>query len=113
MIKLPYPPTVNHYYTVARGRKILSSNGRAYKAEAQVELYRQGTQKAPEGPYSVWIQVRPPDRRKRDIDNLLKPVLDALTGYGAISDDSHVTDLRITKYEPIKGGELSVLIDLI
>jgi len=31
MIELPWPPTVNTYYTVARGRKILSKKGRAYK----------------------------------------------------------------------------------
>ena len=64
-----------------------------------------------EGPYSVWIQVRPPDRRKRDLDNLLKPVLDSLTEYEAITDDSDITDLRITKYEPVKGGKIEVLIN--
>jgi len=110
MIQLPWPPTINHYYTIARGRKILSKSGRTYKAEAMVYMYEQSVQKGLEGPYSVWIQVRPPDKRKRDIDNLCKPLLDSLTEYGMISDDSEITDLRITKYDPVKGGKVEILV---
>lgn len=110
MIKLPWPPTVNTYYTVARGRKILSKKGRAYKNEAKVYLYEQNVSKDAEGPYSICINVRPPDKRKRDIDNLLKPLLDSLVDYGAISDDSEVVDLRIQKFNPIKGGSVEILI---
>jgi len=110
MITMPYPPTVNTYYTVARNRKILSKRGRAYKKEAMVYLYEQGVPKGREGPYSISIRVRMPDKRKRDIDNLIKPLLDSLVEYGALSDDSEVIDLRIQKFNPIKGGQVEVLI---
>ncbi len=110
MIELPYPPTVNHYYTIARNRKILSKKGRAYKKAAQLLMICQGVEKGLKGPYSVWVQVRPPDLRKRDLDNILKPVLDSLTEYGVISDDSQITDLRVTKYNMVKGGQLNVLV---
>ena len=110
MITMPYPPTVNTYYTVARGRKILSRKGRAYKKEAMLCLYEQAVPKDREGPYAISIHIRPPDKRKRDIDNLIKPLLDSLVEYGAISDDSEVIDLRIQKFNPIKGGSVEVLI---
>lgn len=110
MINLPWPPTVNHYYTIDRGRKILSSKGRAFKTESLLTMLSDGVKKGLKGPYSVWIQVRPPDRRKRDLDNLLKPVLDSLTEYGVIDDDSQITDLRITRYSRIAGGRIQVLV---
>jgi len=110
MITMPYPPTVNTYYAVDRNRKILSRKGRSYKKEAMVYLYEQAVPKGGEGPYSIYIRVRPPDKRKRDIDNLIKPLLDSLVEYGAISDDSEVVDLRIQKFNPIKAGSVEVLI---
>ena len=111
MFELPYPPTINNYYAVVNGRKILSSRGRTFKSDAIIELFKQGAEKGLEGPYSIWIQVFPPDRRKRDIDNLVKPVLDSLTEFGMISDDSQVTDLRVTKYDRMKGGGIKVLVN--
>jgi crossover junction endodeoxyribonuclease RusA len=35
------------------------------------------------------MEVGRPDKRKRDIDNLLKPVLDALQMSGVIQDDHY------------------------
>ena len=110
MITLPWPPTVNNYYTVARGRKILSTKGRAYKKEAIRWLWEQTVSKGCDGVYSVMIHVRPPDNRKRDIDNLLKPLLDSLVEYGAIPDDSMIFDLRIQRFDPIKGGKVEMTV---
>ena len=63
-----------------------------------------------DAPFSVLIDAYPPDKRKRDIDNLLKPVLDALGEYGAITDDSDIKELCICKLEKRDGGELEVYI---
>ena len=110
MITLPWPPTVNTYYTVARGRKILSAKGRAYKYHAMGCLLEQNAVVGAEGAYSVMIHVRPPDMRKRDIDNLLKPLLDVLVDYGVLPDDSMVHDLRIQRFDPIKGGKVEITV---
>ena len=56
------------------------------------------------------IHVRPPDNRKRDIDNLLKPLLDSLVEYGVIPDDSMIFDLRIQRFDPVKGGEVTLTV---
>jgi len=110
VIKLPWPPTVNTYYTIARGRKILSAKGRAFKKEAAAWMYEQNVEKGREGAYSVMIHVRPPDNRKRDIDNLIKPLLDSLVEYGVLPDDSMIFDLRIQRFDPVKGGEVSLTV---
>ena len=60
--------------------------------------------------YCVTINAYPPDKRKRDLDNLIKPVLDALVDYGAIRDDSQVDDLRIQRFNNYPEGKLEILI---
>ncbi len=113
MIQLRWPPTVNHYYTVSKGkrpRKILSEEARAYKELCAWGMMEQGTPKLKGPRFCITILARPPDRRKRDLDNLLKPVLDALTEYGAITDDSKVDDLRIQRMNPVKNGSIQVSI---
>ena len=77
-IKLPWPPTVNTYYTIARGRKILSKKGRDYKKNAMPPW----TGNFLSGQVEVNIEAHPPDKRKRDLDNILKPILDLLTNNG-------------------------------
>lgn len=112
MIQLPWPPTVNHYYTVARNRKILSENGRNYKAYAVSCMMAQGVPKLREEdrPFGISIIARPPDKRRRDLDNILKPLLDSLVDYGAIPDDWMVDDIRIQRMNPCKDGQIEVRI---
>jgi crossover junction endodeoxyribonuclease RusA len=111
MIKLvlPYPPTINHYYTVARGRKIKSQRARAYLKEC-VFLLAPRKIKTIDGPVAVDIQVNPPDNRRRDIQNLQKGPLDALEAAGVYRDDSQIVDLRIWRGDNVKGGELVILV---
>ena len=110
MIDMPWPPSVNHYYTVARGRKILSKRGRDYKRTAGLEILAQKPAKH-KGRISINIHAHPPNKRKRDLDNLLKPCLDVLVETGIISDDSDINDLRIQKFPPVKAGYLKIWIE--
>ena len=104
-LELPYPPTVNNYTTVSRGRKILSEKGRAYKDEAELLLMQQVHNPVPlEGPLKVYIQVYVPDRRRRDMDNILKPILDQLGENGFYEDDSQVDDIQIQRMGIQKPG---------
>jgi len=108
VISLPYPPTVNTYYTVARGRKILSTAGRSFKKQALLSMMEQNVPKGRDGCYAVMIHMMPPDNRKRDVDNIIKPILDSLVEYGALPDDSMVHDLRIQRFDATKGGAVTV-----
>ena len=53
----------------------------------------------------------PRDKRKIDIDNRIKSVLDALQDAGVFDDDFQVDELSIVRGKPIKGGAIRVLIE--
>ena len=60
------------------------------------------------GLVAVRITAYPPDRRRRDLDNLLKSLLDALQHTGIIADDSNVIDLHIVRGAYRQGGSCEI-----
>ncbi|RMF93599.1 MAG: RusA family crossover junction endodeoxyribonuclease, partial [Planctomycetota bacterium] len=76
-LELPYPPSVNHYWRRVGARTLISRGGRAFRASVCSILAAHGIEPI-DGPLCVSIDVHPPDRRRRDIDNLQKALLDAL-----------------------------------
>jgi crossover junction endodeoxyribonuclease RusA len=96
-LTLPWPPSVNHYWRNVAGKTIISADGRAYrKAVADQVLIQRGA-KQMAGRLAVEIVAHVPDKRRRDLDNLLKSVLDSMTHAGVWLDDSQIDDLRITR----------------
>lgn len=97
-IRLPYPPSVNKYWRRFRGRMVLSKSAQAYRsAVAAAVLEQMGYRRA--APIRAGVSLRlvahPPDRRRRDLDNLLKAILDAIVKAGIIADDSQVHRLAM------------------
>ena len=71
------------------------------------EFYEGSPCRAPWKTANVQITVVPPDRRRRDKDNLLaslKAAFDGAQDAGLIADDSGLTYLPITITEPDKDG---------
>ena len=114
IIDLPYPPTVNTYWRNVGGRTLLSKAGRDYRRLAVDScLAWKVVNKTPGnapcgGPLDVEIVAYPPDRRKRDLDNLPKGVLDALQHAGMIHDDSQINRLTISRGPIRRGGWMTV-----
>ncbi|MDD5718939.1 MAG: RusA family crossover junction endodeoxyribonuclease [Candidatus Krumholzibacteria bacterium] len=104
-LELPWPPSVNRYWRSVAGRVLLSRQGRAYRA-AVIALA--GQEVAPEGRLACSIEAWPPDRRRRDLDNLPKAVIDALQHAGVMRDDELIDDLRIVRRSPVAGGRLVI-----
>jgi len=52
---------------------------------------------------AVDIEVRMPDKRRRDLDNLPKAVLDGLTHAALWHDDSQIDDLRVWRSDRMGG----------
>lgn len=108
-LQLPYPPSVNHYWRRVGARTLISRGGRAFRQAVCALLAARGVRPL-SGPLRVRINVFPPDQRRRDIDNCLKSLLDALQHGGAYRDDSQIVRLAIEKGQPIEGGRTIVRI---
>lgn len=62
------------------------------------------------GRISVALSVFPPDKRRRDIDNLAKISLDSLQKAGLFHDDSQIDYLSIERCETFENGKIMVCI---
>lgn len=62
------------------------------------------------GNLAVAMELYPPDRRRRDVDNYSKAVLDALTHARLWRDDSQVKRQTVTVRESKAGGQVVLTI---
>jgi len=110
-IFLPFPPSINTYFGIGGGRKILKSKGRKYRKECLAVMNELGLQELNlDCHFGVTITLNPPCNRKRDVDNFLKPVLDALTHASFWSDDSLVDDLRVIRGVKSNPGHIHLIV---
>lgn len=118
MYKLPYPPSVNAIYKKING-KISKRTGKrsTHALDDRVEAYRWEVIAAIgkahieiNGRLKVQIDAFMPDKRVRDIDNIAKCVLDALTHAGVWKDDGLIDDLRIIRRGIDAGGSVLVTV---
>lgn len=88
------PPSVNSMYR--GGRRYLTQRGRDLKNEIEWEIASQRKNGPMSGPVKKIVHFHFPDKRKRDIDNCAKAVLDCCTGV-LYHDDSQVSELHLYK----------------
>jgi crossover junction endodeoxyribonuclease RusA len=104
-VDLPWPPSVNRYWRTFQGRMIISADGRQYKQAVAAVCH--GLIPIT-GYVEVTIMATRPDKRKRDLDNLLKATLDACSGHLWV-DDVQIQRLTIMWAAGTeKGGKLMV-----
>lgn len=112
-LRLPYPPSINHYYVRTNKGMAIKPEGVWYRQQvgflvAIARLPRKflGNEKV-----QVTIHAFTPDRIPRDVDNILKCLLDALTDAHVWGNDKQVYDLHITKdYDIQKKGYVEVTV---
>lgn len=107
-LQLPYPPSINHAYSLVRGRPVLTQQTRAYRQRVR-GLVRAAGIPTLLGPLAVRLELSPPDERRRDCDNAQKSLLDALVQAGAFVDDSQIVWLLSIKAPPQKDGKAVVI----
>lgn len=93
-VVLPVPPNANHYYTIFRGRKILSAEARRWKAGVAGLLYGR---KPISGPVSMtlrWYRAS----KTGDLDGRIKATQDILTGV-LYEDDKQIVELHAYRSE--------------
>ena len=111
-LTLPWPPSVNHYWRRNRNGSLrISKAGLAFRW--QVAAACRSQIKGPlrlRGRIHMFIDAHPPDKRRRDLDNLLKGLCDSLQHAGAYDDDCDIDFLQIKRCGVEKGGRLRVLV---
>lgn len=89
-IHLPWPPSElspnkrNHWHKSAKAKA-------AYRERCRVETMLQQPGKLPDGPLALHLEFVPPDRRRRDRDNLLASMKAGLDG---LADALRIDDAR-------------------
>lgn len=128
-LELPFPPSVNHYKKI--GALIKTKTGKLYQQrcdspktiEFYYKVYRAYKLTMPpewekyarneEIAFDVKVDLHPPDKRRRDIDNSLKVLLDSLVHAKAIYDDSQINRLFVQKLHNVTNGQVIIHISVI
>lgn len=84
----------NQFYRIMRGRYVIAKKGREYKKLVQDSLNGIVPSK---NKIRLMIEVFYSSKRIRDVDNVCKPLLDALKGFVYV-DDSQIYELEIKKH---------------
>ena len=110
-LTLPWPPSANSYFRGGNGRRgyFIPAEVKAFRAAVAGIVLRERI-KPLVGRLAVEIRLSGPNRRAYDIDNRIKPTLDALAHAGCFVDDEAVDSLTVTRGAIIKGGACKVLI---
>lgn len=108
---LPYPPSINHYWRRVGPRTLISREGRTFRRNVCALLGGGGPpiRKPPAGGrIALCMDAFPPDRRRRDLDNLIKATADALQHAGVYEDDSLIDLLLVRRRHAVACGRLDV-----
>ena len=108
-LTLPYPPTVNHYWGQLGSKKYLGKKGKEFRESVFLCVYA-AQQGRLDARLHMEVYLYPPDNRKRDVDNVLKPLLDALEHANVYENDSQIDKLCVTRMPVTKGGVCNVVI---
>ena len=99
-LELPYPPSVNHYY-----RKVVRwKRGKPFvcvKLGSKGEMHRKAVSlvcamnkvRTLKGRLEAQVMLYPPDKRKRDIDNPIKCLLDSMEHGRVYENDNQIDGL--------------------
>lgn len=109
-LKLPWPPSINTYWRHCKGRHYISKKGETYREQVIDYIEQQNLDIKTTSRIKIVITANPPDKRKRDLDNLPKAVFDSLTHANFWDDDEQIDDFRIRRGEIVKGGSLDITI---
>ena len=97
--ELPWPPSVNRYYRHVGPRVLISREGRRYRMMCVSRLG--GVFPKLEGKVKLTGEFFPPDARKRDLDNVLKCMIDSLVHAGLMRDDSQIKHIDVQMMSPV------------
>lgn len=108
-LTLPYPPSVNHYWGQSGKRRFIGKKGKEFRDKV-IKIVNCEKISTLFGRLSVTVYLYPPDRRKRDLDNCMKSLLDACEHASCYENDSQIDELHIIRMNVVKGGECLITV---
>ena len=116
-LEIPYPPSVNSIYRHAvRGKHsvmFMTDKGKKYQQVIRAIMLEQGSPRFGLARLHIVVEAFPPDRRKRDLGNLDKVLMDSLEKAQVFEDDSQIDRLTYIRKSVEKGGKVIVKIQKI
>lgn len=97
-LELPWPVSLNAYYRIRQNRIMVTAEARNYRQKACFLAYRLRRAFWHDKIY-LKIEAYPPNKRKFDIDNVLKCLIDSLQEAKIFENDSQIETILIEKKE--------------
>lgn len=98
------PPSVNTYWGFKGSRRYLTAVARTFKKDLGLWVKPKMSDKR----LSLEIVFHYKDKRVRDLDNNLKPLIDSLVQNGLCLDDEQFDELVVKRGEVVKGGLIKI-----
>tara|TARA_R110000737_G_C14303450_1_gene436457 strand:- start:89 stop:460 length:372 start_codon:yes stop_codon:yes gene_type:complete len=108
ILLLPYPPSVNALWRHAGNRTYRTKRYTDWAADAARHIKLQHKILKITTPVKVELAVGRPDRRRRDIDNVVKAVFDLLQHQEILEDDSLIHDFRAYWSDEVVGVQVII-----
>lgn len=107
---LPYPSglSVNRYLVRATRQIYLNPKVKQYYREVYWLIHTYKIPSFEDRDIEVSIEIYPPTRRRMDVDNCLKVVLDALQNCGMYNNDNQIRKLTIERREVVDNSRLDI-----
>ena len=95
-LTLPFPPSINKMYKVARKRLILSDEGRLYKRTVAA-ICKKLKVRPMKGHLKIYVDAYRP-RKRGDLDNLFKCLFDSMNRL-CYADDSQIVEIHARRFD--------------
>lgn len=107
---IPWPPTINTYWRRNGARYFISQKGISFRRHVISACSQHENYFDKEERLKIVIKAYPPDRRKRDLDNIFKSLLDSLQHAKIFQEDSQIDEIYI-KRMPFLSNYLDITIE--
>lgn len=100
-IELPWPPSINSYWRRQGARYFISKKGQQFRSDTVYLCHKFKGMFCDNQRLAVIIHAYPPDKRRRDIDNILKGLLDSFEHAQIFGDDSQIDEIHIKRFHQL------------
>lgn len=110
-LMLDWPPSINYYYMRSNRGMYLHKRVKEYRSLIEPKARVAKGLFAAEDRLRVSIKLFGPNKRKFDIDNRVKGLIDSLECCGVFENDEQIDFLMVERAGIVKGGAVLVTIE--